>query len=124
MKHRIASCSLAVSAALAGIYSASAFAAPTVAFKRPLSGNTLSGAISQSVACEVGGVNINQVRFFIAGAALNTEATAPWNRTIDTRRYANSTHALKAVAYDAAGATATTQINVNIQNSPTSTNAL
>ena len=124
MNHRIASCTLAVSAAFAGIYSASAFAAPTVAFKRPLSGNTISGSISNSTACEVGGTNISQVRFFIDGVALNTEANAPWNCTIDTRRYSNGTHALRAVAYDAAGASASTQVSVNIQNgTTTSTNA-
>jgi hypothetical protein len=95
----------------------SAQAAPTVSFKAPTSGRTLSGSIVQSSACEVTGSNIKQVRFYLGSTALNTENYSPWNCDIDTRKFTNGTHTLRAVAYDSAGRTASTQVSVNIQNS-------
>src|SRR6202008_876309 len=45
----------------------------------------------------------------------------PWGCAIDTTRYPNGTHTLKAVAYDSAGVSRTAQISVNIQNGTTTT---
>ena len=97
---------------------------PTVGFKAPSSGQTLSGAISQSSACEVLAADdkgVKQVQFFLGSTALNTEGSAPWNCDIDTRKFADGTHTLKAVATDGDGASATAQISINIKNAVAST---
>jgi hypothetical protein len=104
-----------VSVAFAAIPLA-ASAAPSVAFKRPTSGGTLSGSFTNSSACEVTGSNIRQVRFYLDSTALNTESSSPWNCSFDTRKFSDGAHTLRAVAYDSRGATASTQIAVNINN--------
>lgn len=121
MNLRIATCSLAASAAFLGINPLTAAAAPSVAFKTPTSGGTISGNIYQSSACEVAGSSIDRVRFYLDSTALNTEESSPWNCNIDTRKFSDGTHALRAVAYDSAGASASAQISVNIKNSTTTT---
>jgi hypothetical protein len=103
------------------------FAAPTVAFKTPLAGATISGSISQTSACEATGTNISRVVFSVSSSsgattALNTEYTAPWNCNIDTRKFADGSYTLKAVAYDAASVPATATRSVTIKNG-TVTNA-
>ena len=119
MHLRIASCSLAVSAAF-GMMTPDASAAPTVYFVTPGAGATISGSINQSSACEVRGSNIRRVRFFLGSTALNTEGESPWNCNLDTRKFSDGSHTLKAVAYDSAGASRSTQISVNIRNSTSS----
>jgi hypothetical protein len=115
MNLRIATCSLAVSVAFAAI-PLTASAAPSVAFKRPTSGGTLTGSFTNSSVCEVTGSNIRQVRFYLDSTALNTESSSPWNCSFDTRKFSDGAHTLRAVAYDSSGATASTQIAVNINN--------
>ena len=103
------------------------FAAPTVSFKTPLAGATISGSISQTSACEATGTNIRRVVFSVsspggATTALNTEYTAPWTCNIDTRKFADGSYTLKAVAYDAANLSASATRSVTIKNG-TVTNA-
>ena len=91
--------------------------APTgVAFLAPADRATLSGAFSDSVACELTGTGISQVVFFLDGTQLNTETWAPWNCSIDTRRFRNGWHTLKAVAYGSGGASSTVTRTVRIRN--------
>ena len=97
-----------------------AHAAPTVAFKAPANGQTISGNLYQSSACEVGGSSIDRVKFYLDMTALNTEEDAPWLCNLDTRKFSNGTHMLRAVAYDSAGASKSTQIFVTIKNGTTS----
>jgi len=98
------------------IRNASSSGGPSVSWRAPSEGATLSGSISQSSACEVVGSDINQVVFYIDGRQLNTERSAPWNCNVDTRQYSDGSHQLMAVASNSAGAKATTQIAVNIDN--------
>src|SRR5262245_26896303 len=96
-------------------------AAPTVWFKSPAAGQTISGNINQSGACEVAGLDIQRVVFSIrsssgATAPLNTDLSAPWNCKVDTRKFPNGTYILLAVAYDAANVSATAALSVNISN--------
>ena len=100
-----------------------ALAAPTVAFKTPANGQTISGNFYQSSTCEVGGSSIDRVRFYLDSTTLNTEENGPWQCNLDTRKFANGTHTLRAVAYDSAGASRSTQITVNIQNTTTASPA-
>jgi hypothetical protein len=87
-----------------------------VAFRAPMANATLSGAFSNSAVCELTGTGITRVTFFLDGTQLNTEAAAPWNCSIDTRRFSNGSHTLRAVAYNAAGASTTVTRTVNIRN--------
>lgn len=87
-----------------------------VTFTAPAEGATISGSFGNSSVCEVTGTGISRVVFFMDTTQLNTESAAPWNCSVDTRLFANGTHTLRAVAYDAAGASASTQIPVNVQN--------
>ncbi|MGQ0544804.1 MAG: Ig-like domain-containing protein, partial [Betaproteobacteria bacterium] len=94
-----------------------AHAAPKVSFVAPTSGQTISGSISQSSACEVKGTSdIRRVIFYLDGAQLNTEGRSPWNCNIDTRQFSDGAHRLRAVAYDSRGASAATEISVTIAN--------
>jgi hypothetical protein len=87
-----------------------------VTFTAPAANATLSGSISQSTACQVTGTGISRVVFFLDNTQLNIETAAPWQCTIDTRQFANGTHVLKAVAYNAQGLSATRQVSINVQN--------
>jgi hypothetical protein len=102
---------LAASAAL----SSGAHAAPSVSFKTPLDGQTVSGDLKRE-RCEVIGTNIRRVIFFVDSARLNLDETAPWQCNLDTRKFSNGAHTLRAVAYDSAGASASAQITLNVQN--------
>jgi hypothetical protein len=100
------------------INAASSGASPTVQWKSPVEGGRMSGDIKGPPHCEVTGTNIVRVMFYINGAWTNTDGTLDnglgcW---LDTRKYANGSYRLRAVAYDAAGRTATTERNVLISN--------
>jgi hypothetical protein len=95
--------------------------APSVSIKAPASGATLSGTVwasgCEALASDSNG--IKQVRFYLDGTALNTEYSAPYNCTLDTRRFADGAHTLKAVATDALGVSTAAQIGVTIKNGTT-----
>jgi hypothetical protein len=100
-----------------------ALAAPTVSFRTPANGQTISGAFYQSSACEVTGSSIDRVKFYLDSKALNTENNKPWQCDLDTTKFANGSHTLRAVAYDSAGASRSARITVNIQNKTSSNSA-
>ena len=54
--------------------------------------------------------------FFMDNTQLNTENSAPWQCTLDTRNFVNGTHTLRAVAYNSVGASTTITRSVNVQN--------
>jgi hypothetical protein len=91
-----------------------------VYFKQPTSGKTVSGTMSGS-ACEAAGSNIRYVRFYMDNQWVSTDSGSPWNCSIDTTKYSNGTHYLRAVAYDSAGATKSYVVGVNVQNGTSST---
>jgi hypothetical protein len=98
--------------------------APTgVTFSAPAAGATISGSFSASSGCQVGGTGIARVDFFMDNTQLNIDMSAPWQCTLDTRNFANGTHALRAVAYNSAGASTTVTRAVNVQNAAASTTA-
>jgi hypothetical protein len=100
--------------------------APSVYFTSPSDGGTLSGNVKgpdSSTPCVVQGSNIAKVMFYLNDKWTNTDGNLSnglgcW---IDTTKYANGTYTVKAVAYNAAGATATTTRSVKIQNGTTTT---
>jgi hypothetical protein len=87
-----------------------------VTFTAPAAGATISGSFSASTGCQVTGTGITQVVFFMDNTQLNTDNSAPWQCTLDTRNFANGTHTLRAVAYNSAGASTTVTRTVNVQN--------
>ena len=94
---------------------------PSVSFKQPQSGATLSGVLNNSTLCEVAGSGFNKVVFDIDGRQLNTEQSGPWHCSFDTRSFTNGAHTLKATAYSSTGATSVAQVAVNINNGSTTT---
>jgi hypothetical protein len=95
-------------------------AAPTVSFKQPTSGKTLSGKISGS-ACEVTGSNIAKTRFWLGNTWLTTDQSSPWTCELDTTKFKDGSYTLRSTAYDKSGASKSTQISVTIKNSGTVT---
>ena len=118
MQFRKVTVALAISSLIAASFAA--HAAPTVSFSAPADGQTLSGSLKQSSACEVGGNSIKRVRFYLDSSALNVDNNPPWQCNLDTTKFSNGTHVLRAVAFDSAGASTSAQISVNIQNGTTS----
>jgi hypothetical protein len=107
-----------LAAAAFSLFSTMTAAGPTVQWKAPAEGGKMSGDIKGPPHCEVTGTSVARVMFYINGAWTNTDGNLSnglgcW---IDTTRYANGTYRLRAVAYDAAGATATAERNVVIEN--------
>jgi hypothetical protein len=94
---------------------------PTVSFKQPASGATLSGVLRDSTLCEVAGSGFNKVVFDLDGRQLNTEMSGPWHCSFDTRSFSNGAHTLKATAFSSTGATTVAQVAVNISNGTTTT---
>jgi hypothetical protein len=102
-------------------------AAPTVSFRAPAAGATISQPIDQSSACEVTGQRIRRVVFSIRPSSggtwttLNTEQDAPWQCNIDPARFASGQYTLRAVAYDrdSGGTSRTATRTINIQNGTT-----
>jgi hypothetical protein len=98
--------------------------APTVYFTAPAVGGTLSGDVKgpdSATPCVVEGSNIAKVMFYLNDKWTNTDGNLSnglgcW---IDTTKYANGTYTLKAVAYNATGATATATRSVTIKNGTT-----
>ena len=80
---------------------------PSVSITSPVNGATVTGtvAITASASDDVG---VSGVQFFVDGAALGAEdATAPYEASWDASAAAAGSHALTAVARDAAGHTTT-----------------
>jgi chitodextrinase len=92
-------------------------AAPTVAITTPASAASLSGQVSVSASAS-DDVGVAGVRFFVDGTPVGVELTgSPYTISLDTRTLANGSHALTAVARDAAGNTRTsTAVNVSVNN--------
>jgi hypothetical protein len=89
-------------------------------FKAPASGQTVSGTL-QGDTCYVNGRSVSRVAFFVDSTALNTDTNVAdgMSCVLDTTRFSNGTHTLRAVAYDSSGRTYNEQISINVQNAAT-----
>ena len=89
-------------------------------FKAPLAGSTVSGSLNGGTSCYVKGVGVVKVAFFLDSTFLNTDATMGdgMQCALDTTKFANGTHSLKATAYDSSGNARSDVISINIQNNP------
>jgi hypothetical protein len=92
--------------------------APTVSWKVPTAGATVSGRI-QGSACEANaGDNrrVSRVVMKADGVTLNTENDAPWNCSFNSTRVSDGSHTLTATAYDAAGNSRSASVTVTVAN--------
>jgi hypothetical protein len=87
-------------------------------FKAPLRGSTVAGVLNGGANCYVKGNGVSKVAFFLDSTALNTDTTMSdgMQCVLDTTRFANGTHSLKAMAYDSSGKAYSEVISINIKN--------
>jgi hypothetical protein len=117
----LSACALAVASALAA---SAAYAAPTVSWQEPSSGETLSGYLKTS-NCVVGGSRISKVNFYVVNSSgtaklVDTDTASGWSCDFDTAQFPNGSYTLRAVAYDSSNNTATANRSVKISNGTTS----
>lgn len=97
--------------------------APTVSLTSPAAGQTVSGTLVYS-ASATDDAGVSRVDFFVDTSALVIDTVAPWGGSFGTGGLANGSHTFKAIAYDAQGLSATSQVSINVQNvASTSTSA-
>ncbi|HEX5477327.1 MAG TPA: hypothetical protein VFX09_05685 [Burkholderiales bacterium] len=86
-----------------------------VRFKPAVHGSRVSGVLNLATSCHVKGPSLSRVAFFLDAVAL--EAGVPgMHCLLDSTRFANGVHQLKAVAFDAGGASCVDVVSINIQN--------
>lgn len=90
---------------------------PTVSMTAPANGATVSGSITVSANAS-DNVGVAGVQFQLDGANLGAEeTTSPYSISWDTTAASNGSHALTAVAWDAAGnRTTSTPVSVTVSN--------
>ena len=89
---------------------------PTVSFKSPADGSSLSGsvAVSANASDDVGVVG---VAFTLDNTSLGSELKSPpYSVSLDTTKIANGPHTLSVIARDAAGNVATQSISITVSN--------
>jgi subtilisin family serine protease len=90
--------------------------APTAAVTAPAQGSTVVGSVTISASAE-DNVGVTRVSFFVNGASVGSDTTAPYEFVWDTTRGGNGSHALTAKAYDAGGNVgSSTAVTVTVNN--------
>jgi hypothetical protein len=90
---------------------------PTVSVSSPSEGATVSGTVNVTAAAS-DNVGITSVQFTVDGSSIGTDTSAPYSVAWDTTTASNAPHAVRAIARDAAGNSATsTAVNVTVDNS-------
>lgn len=93
---------------------------PTVSFRTPVTGQTLSGRLGELLGnCEAiasDSRGIDRVEFYLDGRLVNTDTTASYACVIDTASYADGQHTIEARAYDPAGNSASASVSVIFAN--------
>jgi hypothetical protein len=88
---------------------------PSVTITNPADGSTVSGAITVSAdASDDNGVT--QVEFFVDGASLGVDTTAPYSVSWDTTTVSDGSHTVSAVATDTAAQTGSDTNTVTVDN--------
>src|SRR6185436_2304108 len=88
-------------------------------FKAPLNGATVRGVLNGDTSCYVNATGaVSRVVFTLDGAPVNTDTTPTngMNCVLDTTKFANGTHRLRAVAYASNGSSKIDDISINVQN--------
>lgn len=89
---------------------------PAISLTAPAEGSTVSGT-QVIAATATDNVGVSKVEFYLDDALINTDTSAPYNYTWDTRTISNGLHALSAKAFDAANnSTTSSTVNVTVFN--------
>jgi subtilisin family serine protease len=106
----------AVMAAAAGGGGMPDLTPPTVTVTAPAEGANLSGDVAVSADAS-DDVSVTEVRFYVDGQHLATDATAPYSALWDTTATGDGPHAVLAEAYDEAGNRGvSTPVSVTVDN--------
>jgi hypothetical protein len=84
-----------------------------VAITAPADGSVVSAKVVISAEAADSASGVSRVQFYVDGALLGTSASSPYRVTWNARKTRTGTHALNAVATDAAGNSATSSV-VNV----------
>ncbi len=91
-------------------------APPSASITSPANGATVSGTITVAASAS-DNVGVVSVQFFLDGALITTDTSAPYSLSWNTTGAANGPHTLTAVARDAAGNTTTSAgVTVTVAN--------
>lgn len=93
---------------------------PTVTITNPLHFVPVSGTVT-AAADATDDVGVTKVEFVVGATVAKSDTTAPYTYDWDTTKLPDTTLVFKAIAYDAAGRSATHTIFVIIDNIPTDT---
>ena len=91
--------------------------APSVSLAAPNNGAPVSGTVTLDATAS-DNVGVANVKFYVdnSSTALVTDTSSPYSASWNTATVANGAHTVKAVASDAAGNTATSTVNVTVDN--------
>jgi len=110
----------AVAAAASSGYAKTDTQAPAVSIASPSGGSTVGGLAAVDVSAS-DNVGVAKVELRVNGATVATDVSAPYQFSWDTSKVANGSASLTAIAYDAAGNSASSaSVAVNVANSTTS----
>ncbi len=88
---------------------------PTINILSPVNGTTTSGVVTIT-SSSTDNIGVSSVIYKIDNDVLVVSTSSPFNVLFDTTLYLNGNHSITAIAADAAGNTATTSINIFIDN--------
>lgn len=116
MRFRKSQIAVAVLAACGAI--SLAHAAPSISWVAPGKGAVLSGTVDGGACAVKASSDTTRVAFYLDNVALNTDSTASdgMQCAIDTTRFPNGAHELKATAFDATGNWRNEVLTVKVQN--------
>ncbi|MEZ4869434.1 MAG: Ig-like domain-containing protein [Caldilineaceae bacterium] len=88
---------------------------PTVSITAPANGATVAG--SQNVTASASDDHgVTQVEFFVDGASIGVDTSAPYGVSWNTTTASNGGHTISATAKDTANQTSSTSVNVTVNN--------
>lgn len=90
---------------------------PTVAITAPSAGATVNGTVTLSATAS-DNVGVVRVEFRVDGVTLGNATSSPYTLSLNTATLTNGNHTLEAVAYDAAGNSATSSRTIRVANAP------
>ncbi|PTL81261.1 Ig-like domain-containing protein [Vitiosangium sp. GDMCC 1.1324] len=88
---------------------------PSVSLTAPASGATLKGIVTLSATAS-DNFGVARVDFYDGSTLLGSDSSAPYSLSLDTHSIPNGAHTLSAIAFDAAGRSATSAVAVTFSN--------
>ncbi|MFW9996967.1 MAG: S8 family serine peptidase [Candidatus Odinarchaeota archaeon] len=88
---------------------------PTVSITNPVNGATVGGTVSVTASAS-DNIGVSKVEFYIDSSLVATDTSSPYSYSWGTTAYSDASHAIKAIAYDAANNFAEDQVTVTVDN--------